>query len=82
MQVRYDGVQAKLKIAPTDTKSYVPPFLSIKANDIEDWVSHNIPRGAGLPFSCERWCTRLAADLRKLTFPAMTMRSVPVGTAS
>ena len=43
MQARYDAAQAKQKDAPADTKAYVPPFLAIKANDIEGWVSHNIP---------------------------------------
>ena len=43
MQARYDAAQAKQKDAPAETKAYVPPFLAIKANDIEEWVSHNIP---------------------------------------
>ena len=43
MQARYDAAQARQKDAPVNTKAYVPPFLSIKANDIDDWVSHNIP---------------------------------------
>src|SRR5262249_56778560 len=42
MQARYDAAQAKQKNAPADTKAYVPPFLAIKANDIDGWVSHNI----------------------------------------
>src|ERR1700730_5671671 len=36
MQARYDA--AKQKDAPADTKAYVPPYLAIKANDIEGWV--------------------------------------------
>src|SRR5438093_3001043 len=43
MQARYDAAQAEQKDAPADTKAYVPPFLAIKANDIEGWISHNIP---------------------------------------
>ncbi len=43
MQARYEAAQARQKDAPSNTKAYVPPFLAIKANDIEGWVSHNIP---------------------------------------
>src|SRR5260221_1365434 len=42
MQARYDAAQAKKKNAPDETNAYVPPFLGIKANQIEDWVHHNI----------------------------------------
>lgn len=55
MQGRYEAAQAGQKIVPADTKSYVPPFLAIKANEIDSWVSHNI-----------RARTRLAVFLRTL----------------
>jgi addiction module HigA family antidote len=55
MQGRYEAAQAGQKIVPADTKSYVPPFLAIKANEIDAWVSHNI-----------RARTRLAVFLRTL----------------
>lgn len=42
MQAQYDAVKAKQKSDPTNAKAYVPPFLTIKANDIESWASHNI----------------------------------------
>jgi addiction module HigA family antidote len=42
MQAAFDAAQAKAKGAPANTKAYVPPFLSIKANDIEAWASNNI----------------------------------------
>jgi len=42
MQAQYDAFKAKQKSTPVDTKMYVPPFLSFKANDIENWVTHNI----------------------------------------
>jgi addiction module HigA family antidote len=42
MQAQYDAFKAKQKSAPINAKAYVPPFLSIKANDIETWASHNI----------------------------------------
>lgn len=55
MQGRFEAAQAGQKIVPADTKSYVPPFLAIKANEIDAWVSHNI-----------RARTRLAVFLRTL----------------
>ena len=41
MQAEYDAAQAREK-TPTDTRAYVPPFLGIRANQIEGWVTHNI----------------------------------------
>lgn len=42
MQAEYDAFKANQKSAPVNTKMYVPPFLSFKANDIENWAAHNI----------------------------------------
>lgn len=42
MQAQYDAFKAKQKCVPTNAKAYVPPFLSIKANEIEGWASQNI----------------------------------------
>jgi addiction module HigA family antidote len=42
MQAQYDAFKAEQKSAPISAKAYVPPFLSIKANDVETWASHNI----------------------------------------
>ncbi|CAB3791983.1 hypothetical protein LMG28688_03426 [Paraburkholderia caffeinitolerans] len=42
MQARYDAFKAKQKSVPTNAKTYAPPFLAIKANDIENWALHNI----------------------------------------
>ena len=42
MQAQYDATKAKQKSTPMNTKTYVPPFLSFKANDIENWAAHNI----------------------------------------
>lgn len=42
MQAAHDAVAAKNKGAPTAAKRYVVPLLSMKANDIECWVDHNI----------------------------------------
>ncbi len=43
MQTEYDAFNACQKSAPVNTRMYVPPFLSFKANDIENWAAHNIP---------------------------------------
>ena len=83
MQARYDAAQAKQKDAPADTKAYVPPFLAIKANDIEALGLAQHPGAQDRwQFSCARWCTRPAAGSRKWTFPATTMPSAPDGTGS
>lgn len=42
MQARYEAAQAKKKNAPADTRAYVPPFLGIKANQIEQWAGSSI----------------------------------------
>lgn len=42
MQAQYDAFKAKQKSTPAGAKPYVPPFLSITANDIEAWASQNI----------------------------------------
>lgn len=42
MQAQYDVLKAKQKSTPAGAKPYVPPFLSITANDIEAWASQNI----------------------------------------
>lgn len=55
MQANYDAAQARLKAAPAEASPYVPPFLSIKANHIQDWADHNIAAR-----------TRLAVLLRTL----------------
>ncbi|WP_072640037.1 HigA family addiction module antitoxin [Rhizobium leguminosarum] len=43
MQADYDAAVASQESAPSDTKTYVPPFLGIQANEVEDWADHNIP---------------------------------------
>jgi addiction module HigA family antidote len=69
MQARYDAAQAKQKDAPADTKSYVPPFLAIKANDIEGWVSHNIPARSRLAVFLRTLVHSTGSGLTKVDFP-------------
>lgn len=42
-QAEYDAAIAYHASAPANTKTYVPPFLGIQANEIENWADHNIP---------------------------------------
>ena len=69
MQARYDAAQAKLKDAPANTKAYVPPFLAIKANDIEGWVSHNIPARSRLAVFLRTLVHSTGSGLTKVDFP-------------
>ena len=69
MQARYDAAQAKQKDAPADTKAYVPPFLAIKANDIEGWASHNIPARGRLAVFLRMLVHSTGSGLTKVDFP-------------
>jgi len=69
MQARYVAAQAKQKDAPANTKSYVPPFLGIKANDIEGWVSHNIPSRSRLAVFLRTLVHSTGSGLTKVDFP-------------
>lgn len=69
MQARYEAAQAKQKAVPADTKTYVPPFLTIKANDIEGWVSHNIQARARLAVLLRTLVHSTGRELTKVDFP-------------
>jgi addiction module HigA family antidote len=69
MQARHDAAQAKRKDAPAETKAYVPPFLAIKANDIEEWVSHNIPARSRLAVFLRTLVHSTGSGLTKVDFP-------------
>src|SRR5271169_4658937 len=69
MQARYDAAQAKQKDPPADTKAYVPPFLAIKANDIERWVSHNIAARSRLAVFLRTLAHSTGSGLTKVDFP-------------
>jgi addiction module HigA family antidote len=69
MQARYDAAQAEHKNAPADAKAYVPPFLAIKANDIERWVSHNIRARSRLAVFLRTLVHSTASGLTKVEFP-------------
>lgn len=69
MQARYDTAQASQKDAPSNTKAYVPPFLAIKANAIEGWVSHNIPARSRLSVFLRTLVHSTGSRLTKVDFP-------------
>jgi addiction module HigA family antidote len=69
MQARYEAAHARQKDTPTNTKAYVPPFLAIKANDIERWVSHNIPARSRLAVFLRTLIHSTGSGLTKVDFP-------------
>src|SRR5437868_9480628 len=68
MQAEYDAAQARKK-APADTKAYVPPFLGIKANQVEEWVTHNIPARTRLSVLLRTLVHSTGRGLTKVDFP-------------
>jgi addiction module HigA family antidote len=69
MQARYEEEQAKQIAPPAEAKAYVPPFLSIKANDIEGWVAHNIPARSRLAVLLRTLVHSTGIGLTKIDFP-------------
>jgi addiction module HigA family antidote len=69
MQARYEAAQAKKKHAPAGTKTYVPLFLAIKANDLEQWVSHSIPARTRLSVFLRTLVHSTGSGLTKVDFP-------------
>jgi addiction module HigA family antidote len=68
MQAKYDAALAKTN-APADTKAYVPPFLGIKANQIEAWIDHNIPARTRLSVFLRTLVHSTGNGLTKVDFP-------------
>lgn len=69
MQAKYDAAQAKKKRAPADTKAYVPPFLGIKANQIEGWVDSNISARPRVAVLLRTLVNSTGRALTKVDFP-------------
>lgn len=69
MQARYVAAQAKQKDVPMGTKTYVPPFLAIKANEIERWVTHNIMARSRLAVFLRTLIHSTGSGLTKADFP-------------
>jgi addiction module HigA family antidote len=69
MQAKYDAAQAKKKNAPVEAKAYVPPFLGIKANQIEEWIDHNIPARTRLSVFLRTLVHSTGSALARVDFP-------------
>ncbi|MDI4662641.1 MULTISPECIES: HigA family addiction module antitoxin [Cobetia] len=69
MQALYDEQHASSKGAPANTKAFVPPFLSIKANDIEQWSSNNIQARAKLSVLLRTLTHSTNNEITRVDFP-------------
>lgn len=77
MQARYDSARAKKKSAPAGTNAYVPPFLGIKANQIQEWVTHNIPARTRLSVFLRTLVHSTGRALTKVDFPGNDDAELP-----
>lgn len=69
MQARYDEAQTKGQAAPATAQTYVPPFLSIKANDIEAWATGNLASRSRLAVFLRTLVHSSGRGLTKVDFP-------------
>lgn len=69
MQARYEAALANQKATPVATKAFVPPFLAIKANDVERWVSHSIPARSRLAVFLRTLVHSTGSGLTNVDFP-------------
>ncbi len=69
MQAKYDEAKSDRTPPPDDIKSYVPPFLRIKANQIEQWVTGNISARTRLSVFLRTLVHSTGRELKKVDFP-------------
>lgn len=69
MQAAYDAAQSKAKGIPMDAIPYVPPFLSIKATDIEQWVVRNISARVRFSVLLRTLANSTCDSITKIDFP-------------
>ncbi|MEY9124252.1 HigA family addiction module antitoxin [Bradyrhizobium yuanmingense] len=69
MQARYEEARAAQIASPAEAKAYVPPFLSIKANVIEGWATHNIPARSRLAVFLRTLVHSTGIGLTRVDFP-------------
>lgn len=69
MQARFDATEARSRTVPANITSYVPPFLQIKANDIEAWVTNNLQARARLAVLLRTLVHSTGRGLSKVDFP-------------
>ena len=71
-QAAYDAAMAKTKGLPAAAKRYVVPLLAMKANDIENWVDHNIVARSRLAVFLRTLVNSTGSNLTKVDFPIKT----------
>ncbi|MEW9572747.1 HigA family addiction module antitoxin [Rhodanobacter sp. Si-c] len=69
MQARFGAAQARSRTAPANIAAYVPPFLQIKANDIEAWATNNLQARARLAVLLRTLVHSTGRGLTKVDFP-------------
>ncbi|MEA5673968.1 HigA family addiction module antitoxin [Pseudomonas sp. MH2] len=69
MQAQYEAAQASRKVKPASAMTYVPPFLEIKAQAIEDWASHNIQARSRFAVFLRTLVHSTGVGLAKVDFP-------------
>ncbi len=77
MQAAYDASQAKEKGTPSNARMYVPPFLAIKANAIEQWVDGNIEARIRLSVFLRKLVNSTGHGLTKVDFPGNDSAELP-----
>ena len=69
MQAQYDAAVARTKGAPPNAIPYVPSFLAIKANQIEDWATRNISARQRLAVFLRALVHSTTSGLKAVNFP-------------
>jgi len=69
LQAAFDATEAKSRGAGANAKAYVPPFLAIKANEIENWAASNISARIRLSVFLRTLVHSTGVGLSKVDFP-------------
>lgn len=69
MQVEYDAYFNEKSRLTQDVRTYVPPFLKIVANDLEDWFSSVISARTQLAVLLRILVNSTGRDMQKVDFP-------------
>lgn len=69
LQAAHDAANSKSKAASATAKAYVPPFLAIKANEIEDWADANISARTRMAVFLRTLVNSTGVGLSKVDFP-------------
>ncbi|MFM7344101.1 MAG: HigA family addiction module antitoxin [Tagaea sp.] len=69
MQAEYDAALTSPTMASDQTKAYVPPFLGIRASEIENWASNNISARTRLSVFLRTLVNSTGLALERVDFP-------------